>query len=86
MTFGDPVGIKLPDICLTGEDNPEKKKTPRKPVPTGDQTRALLVTDALCYYLRHSGGQIIVLCSPLFFFSKKFSRGTLNFDVKTPPP
>ena len=26
MKFGDLVGLKLPDIHLTGEENPEKKK------------------------------------------------------------
>ena len=24
MIFADLVGLKLPDICLTGEENPEK--------------------------------------------------------------
>ena len=39
MISRDLVGLKLPDIRLTGEENPEKK-TPRKLVPTGDRTRA----------------------------------------------
>ena len=43
MIFGDLVGLKFPDICLTGEENPEKTST-RKLVPTGDRTRALCVT------------------------------------------
>ena len=43
MIFGDLVGLKLPDIC--GEEkNP--KNSPRKPVPTGDWTRARCVTIA----------------------------------------
>ena len=45
MIFGDLVGLKLPDICLTGEKNPGKI-SPRKLVPTGDRTRARCVTDA----------------------------------------
>ena len=36
MIFGDLGGLKLPDICLTGEENPEKT-SPRKLVPTGDK-------------------------------------------------
>ena len=45
MIFGDLGGLKLPDICLTGEEKPPKKKTsPRKPVPTGDRTQARCVT------------------------------------------
>ena len=45
MIFGDLVGLKLPDIRLTGEENPEKT-SPRKLVPTGDRTRARCVTSA----------------------------------------
>ena len=42
MIFGDLVGLKLPDIRLTGEE----KTSPRKLVPTGDRTRACCVTSA----------------------------------------
>ena len=45
MIFGDLVGLKLPDICRTGEENPEKT-SPRKIVPTGDRTRARCETGA----------------------------------------
>ena len=43
IIFGDLVGLKFPDICLTVEKKPEKT-SPRKPVPTGDRTRARCVT------------------------------------------
>ena len=43
MIFGDLGGLKLPDICLTGEENPEKTSL-RKLAPTGDRTRARCVT------------------------------------------
>ena len=46
MIFGEFVGLKLPDICLTGEEHPEKT-SPRKLGLTGDRTRALCVTGAL---------------------------------------
>ena len=46
MIFGDLVGLKLPDICLTGEEKPRKKTSPRKLVPTGERTRARCVTSA----------------------------------------
>ena len=42
MIFGGIGGLKLPDICLTGEE----KTSPRKLVPTGDRIRARCVTDA----------------------------------------
>ena len=45
IIYGDLGGLKLPDICLTCEENPEKT-TPTKPVPTGDRTRASCVTGA----------------------------------------
>ena len=46
IIFGDLVGLKLPDICLTGEKNPGKKTSPRKLVPTGDRTLAHYMTCA----------------------------------------
>ena len=46
MIFGDLGGLKLPDICLTGEEKPEKKNSPRELVPTGDRIRARCLTDA----------------------------------------
>ena len=45
MIFEDLGGLKLPDICLTGEEKPEKT-SPRKLVPTGDRTRARCVIGA----------------------------------------
>ena len=45
MIFGDLRGLKLPDICLTGEEKPRKNVT-RKLDPTGDRTRARCVTGA----------------------------------------
>ena len=45
IIFVDPVGLKLPNISLTGEKKP-RKTSPRKFVPIGDRTRVLCVTDA----------------------------------------
>ena len=45
MIFGDLLSLKLPDICLTGEENPEKIP-PRKLVPTAERTQARCVTGA----------------------------------------
>ena len=45
MIFGDLVGLKLPDIRLTGEEKP-RKTSPRKPVPTGNRTRTRCVASA----------------------------------------
>ena len=45
MIFGDLGGLKLSDICLTGEEKP-RKNLPRKLVPIGVRTRARCVTGA----------------------------------------
>ena len=45
MIFGNLVGLKLPDIHITGEEKP-RKTSPRKLVPTGDRTQARCVTSA----------------------------------------
>ena len=42
---GTFVGLKFPDICLTGEEKP-RKTSPRKPFPTGGRTLAHCVTGA----------------------------------------
>ena len=45
------VGLKVPDICLTGDEK-HRKNSLRKLVPTGDRTRARCVTGAhatACY-------------------------------------
>ena len=54
MIFGDLGGLKLPDICLTGEENPEKT-SPRKLVPAGDRNSGPLRDRRACYHLPHSG-------------------------------
>ena len=46
MIFGDLGGLKLPDICFTGEEK-TRKTSPRKLVPTGDRIRARYVTGAI---------------------------------------
>ena len=39
MIFGDLEGLKLPDICLKGEEKPQKTSL-RKLVPIRDRTHA----------------------------------------------
>ena len=62
MIFGDLVGLKFPGICLTGEWKHQKKTSPKKPVPSGDQTRARCVTGAhatACSTALNQNGQIL---------------------------
>ena len=48
MMFGDLVGLKLPDICLTGREKLQKKTSPRKLIQGPLRDRRA------CYRLFHS--------------------------------
>ena len=54
MIFGD---LKLPDICLTGEENPEKYLTQETCSDRGSNPGPLRDRRA-CYHLSHSGGHL----------------------------
>ena len=45
MIFGDPVGLKFPDICLTGEEKTRKNLT-QETCPDRGRTRARCVVSA----------------------------------------
>ena len=55
IIIGDLVGLKFPDICLTGEEKPRKTLT-QKTCPDRDRTQARCVDKRACYHLLHSGG------------------------------
>ena len=58
MIFGDLVGLKLPDICLTGEEKPRKNFTQETCSDRGLNPSPL--RDRLaCYRLLLSGSYII---------------------------
>ena len=56
MIFGDLVGLKLPDICLTGEEKSQKNLT-QETCPDRGLNPGLLRNKSACYHLLHSGGQ-----------------------------
>ena len=58
MIFGDLVGLKLPDICLTGEENTQKKLTQETCPGRGSNP---LRDRRACYRLLHSGGQYCIV-------------------------
>ena len=58
MIFGDLVGLKLPDIRLTGEEKPRKNLTQVTCSDRGSNPGPLRDKRA-CYQLFHSGGQIL---------------------------
>ena len=57
MIFGDLGGLKLPDICLTGEKKLRKNLTQETCPDRGSNPGPLRVRRA-CYRLSHSGGQL----------------------------
>ena len=56
MIFGDLVGVKLPDICLTGEG--KKRKNLAKEICPDWESNPGPLPDRRAYYrLLHSGGR-----------------------------
>ena len=66
MIFGDPVGLKLPVICLTGEEKPRKNLT-QQTCPNWGSNPGLLCNGRTCYLLLHSGGlSVSSICKKRF--------------------
>ena len=59
MIFGDLGGLKLPDICLTGEEKPRKNLT-QETCPDQGLNPGPLRDRCICYHLPHSGGHYLV--------------------------
>ena len=57
IIFGDLGGLKLPDICLTGEENPPKNLT-QESCPDQGSNPGPLRDKRACYHLLHSGGHL----------------------------
>ena len=55
IIFGDLGGLKLPDICLTGEEKPRKNLT-QETCPYRGSNPGPLRDKRACYHLLHSGG------------------------------
>ena len=55
MIFGDLGGLKLPDICLAGEEKPQKNLT-QETCPDQGSNPGPLRDKRACYHLLHSGG------------------------------
>ena len=56
MIFEDLGGLKLPEICLTGEEKPRKNLT-QETCPDRGSNPGPLRDRRACYHLLHSGGQ-----------------------------
>ena len=81
IVFGDLVGLKLPDICLTGEEKPRKTLT-QETYPDRGSNSGLLRDKRACYRLPHSGGRIIIKHSS----AHRYQSLTVYFNVKQEDP
>ena len=61
MIFGDLRGLKLPDVCFTGEEKPRKILTQETCTDRGSNPGPLRDRRA-CYPLSNSGGQKNKIC------------------------
>ena len=64
MIFGDLGGLKLPDICLTGEEKPRKNLT-QETCPDQGSNPGPLRDRCAFYHLVHSGGLCQFKCAKL---------------------
>ena len=55
--FGDIMSLKLPNICLIGEENPRKNLT-QETCPDRGSIPGPLRDKRACYHLLHSGGHV----------------------------
>ena len=55
MILGDLGGLRLPDICLIGEEKPRKNLT-QEACPDRGSNPGPLLDKRACYHLLHSGG------------------------------
>ena len=58
MIFGGLGGLKLPGICLTGEEKPRKNLT-QETCPDQGANPGPLRDRRACYHLLHSGGHFL---------------------------
>ena len=66
MIFGDHGGLKLPDICLTGEEKPRKNLT-QETCPDRGLNPGPLRDRRACYRLAHKGG---LLCEEIRYIEE----------------
>ena len=59
IIFGDLVGLKLPDICFTGEEKPRKNLT-QETCPYRESNPSPLRGKRACYPLLHSGARVMM--------------------------
>ena len=82
MIFGDLVGLRLPDICLTGEGKTPKNLT-QETCPDRGSNPGPLRDRRACYRLLHIGGQLVIkLIKSYYLISNRKSYENLINDKK----
>ena len=79
MIFRDLGGLKLPDICLTGEEKPRKNLT-QETCPDRGSNPGSLRDRRACYHLVHSGGlhQRLIGIRPLWAVAPRIIKLVLR--------
>ena len=77
MLFGDRGGLKLPDICLTGEEKPHK--TTQETCTDLGLNLGLLGDRHACNHLAHSGGPDNI--KAMIDDKVKFAQKLLHFKL-----
>ena len=83
MMLGDLGGLKLPDICLRGEEKPRKNLT-QETCPDRGSNPGLLRDRHACCRLSHNGGHGYFIyaqcvCGVCIFFVTAFCSGQFPF-------
>ena len=78
---GNHVGLKFPDICLTGEEKPQKNLSQQTYPDRGSNPGPLRNTRA-CYRLLHSGGHNNAAYQGFSNYGTLYENGTRSKEVK----
>ena len=82
MIFGDLGGLKLPDICLTGEEKKTENLT-QEICPDRGSNPGPLRDMHVCYPLLHGGGPFCLISGPFLEYFLPFLCKFSNFIILT---
>ena len=78
VIFGDLVGLKFPNICLTGKEKPRKNLT-QETCPDRGSNPGPLRDKHACYHLLHSGGLHWSLTLIIYNFKRLITNYRKNY-------
>ena len=86
MIFGDRGVLKLPDICLTGEEKPRKNPT-QETWPDRESNSGALRDRRACFCQSHSGGHylfIVKFILIIIIHALKFIQKNVEYFTSKP--